>query len=423
MKFRVLKFKKVLLCCLCLPLLGLIPRTLPPTARAARISPALKNDLMTICNRVKHRTLEKFTTVYQDGRAFVATGDIDDAWIRDSTIQMRSYLHVKQLRPLVERFIKTLAFYLVQDPYANSFRRHYKKGSEMLRRGGWVATGNWEPDSHAYFIHFLCDFGFFQDTAVATALDLILDTLIVEQNHTASPYTYPELPNNGKGSAVKYTGLVWGGFRPSDDAQMYGYNIPVNMFLHSALTKLQRHMEDNRLWKLTRGIENGISKYGIVNGEYVYEVDGLGNYLLADDANIPSLLSMPLLNYTYFNTMAYAKTRSRILSASNPFYYKGSVFEGVGSPHTPSGSVWPLAVITRAMTSTDPDEIARQLEMLILMTEGSGSFHESVNVNNKDVWTRSDFCWADSAFVMLIQMLFPKECSTDDFQMNKLQYD
>lgn len=29
-----------------------------------------------------------------------------------------------------------------------------------------------------------------------------------------------ELPRGGKGSPTNYTGLVWGGFRPSDDGQV-----------------------------------------------------------------------------------------------------------------------------------------------------------------------------------------------------------
>ena len=54
---------------------------------------------------------------------------------------------------------------------------------------------------------------------------------------------------------------------------------------------------------LSNQIETGIQQYGIVRhplfGEiYAYETDGLGNYLLMDDANCPSLLSLPYLGYT-----------------------------------------------------------------------------------------------------------------------------
>lgn len=32
---------------------------------------------------------------------------------------------------------------------------------------------------------------------------------------------------------------------------------------------------------------------------FAYETDGFGSFLLMDDANIPSLLALPYLGYTY----------------------------------------------------------------------------------------------------------------------------
>ena len=41
--------------------------------------------------------------------------------------------------------------------------------------------------------------------------------------------------------------MIWSGFRPSDDANMYGYSIPSNMYAASALA---RSLEINRaIWK------------------------------------------------------------------------------------------------------------------------------------------------------------------------------
>ena len=42
--------------------------------------------------------------------------------------------------------------------------------------------------------------------------------------------------------------------------------------------------------------------YGIIRHEefgeiFAYEVDGMDNYVLMDDANVPSLLSIPYLGY------------------------------------------------------------------------------------------------------------------------------
>ncbi len=48
-------------------------------------------------------------------------------------------------------------------------------------------------------------------------------------------------------------------------------------------------------------VENALKKYAIINspqvGEiYAYEVNGFGSFNLMDDANVPSLLSLPYLN-------------------------------------------------------------------------------------------------------------------------------
>lgn len=58
---------------------------------------------------------------------------------------------------------------------------------------------------------------------------------------------------------------------------------------------------------------------------YCYEVDGLGNCNFMDDANIPSLLSLPYLDptYTSFDREIYHNTRRLILSKTNPFFFEG----------------------------------------------------------------------------------------------------
>ena len=54
--------------------------------------------------------------------------------------------------------------------------------------------------------------------------------------------------------------------------------------------------------KLASEMELGIQQHAIVHHPefgriYAYEVDGLGGSLLMDDANIPSLLSIPYIGY------------------------------------------------------------------------------------------------------------------------------
>lgn len=52
-----------------------------------------------------------------------------------------------------------------------------------------------------------------------------------------------------------------------------------------------------------------------------------------DDANVPSLLSMPYLGYCKKEDTLYQHTQSFILSHHNP-YYQGTCASGIGSPHT-----------------------------------------------------------------------------------------
>ena len=45
-------------------------------------------------------------------------------------------------------------------------------------------------------------------------------------------------------------------------------------------------------------IKQGIKEYGFAaDGSYAYEVNGLGSQYLMDDANVPSLMSLPYLGF------------------------------------------------------------------------------------------------------------------------------
>lgn len=77
----------------------------------------------------------------------------------------------------------------------------------------------------------------------------------------------------------------------------------------------------------------------------------MGNALTDfDDPNLPSLLAMPLLGFEY-DADVYAATRRRILSSNNKYYFEGSNFTGLGSPHTPDRYIWPLAHMVDALTT------------------------------------------------------------------------
>lgn len=103
----------------------------------------------------------------------------------------------------------------------------------------------------------------------------------------------------------------------------------------------------NELSVLATEVEEALKKYAIVSHPqygkvYALEVNGFGSYNLMDDANVPSLISMPYLDSVKNTDPVYIATRKMLLSSENPFFYKGKVAEGVGGPHVGKDMIWPL---------------------------------------------------------------------------------
>lgn len=405
------------------------------------------DELTALCGRCLWHSMATSVSVHgvPGSHVFVATGDIDDQWVRDSAVQLAVYLPRMgthpMLRQVIEGAIRTQAYYILSDPYANAFYRHWKpaaklKQSQRVRgKGGWTAERKYELDSGAYFLNLLHNYahtpGLFEperllsEPVLHDAALMMLKIWQTEQHHEAqSPYRFVELSNGGLGAPVAYTGMVWSAFRPSDDAAVYGYNIPGNMYAAGALSRLLAL--NKRLWKcpevkarasqLLADIRQGIRAHGIVAAAdgtrvYAYEVDGRGNALLDfDDPNLPSLLAMPLLGFDGYNTEVYANTRRRILGSSNPYHYSGSAFSGLGSPHTPPQYVWPLALMVQGLTSSDPNEQAALLRVLLRMQCGNGLMHESVHVSAPRRCTRPHFEWANALLVVAVEQLLGFDC-------------
>ncbi len=66
---------------------------------------------------------------------------------------------------------------------------------------------------------------------------------------------------------------------------------------------------------------------------YAFEVNGMGSANLMDDANVPSLLSLPYLGAVPVTDPVYQNTRKFLFSNDNPFYFKGKA-EKVSAGHT-----------------------------------------------------------------------------------------
>ena len=380
------------------------------------------------------------TTVQQsDGDTFVITGDIPAMWLRDSTAQVLHYLRFadhSEVADMVEGLLQRQADCILRDPYANSFNREEISGSphnrDLPRVSGWVWERKYEIDSLCYPLWLAEKFynktgrTAFLNEKFADAIRAILTVFRTEQNHSTSPYYFirtdcppsDTLTCEGRGEPVAVTGMTWSGFRPSDDACKYGYLVPSNLFAVRALKSAEKlaslaGWEDLAAQSAALGAEiaEGVRKHGLVEHPefgriYAYEVDGLGNANLMDDANVPSLLALPYLEVCEKDDPLYLRTRAFVLSSENPYYYQGSLARGIGSPHTPAGYIWPIALCVQAMTSPDVGEIANILKTLMNTHGGTGFMHESFDPNAPEQFTRDWFAWANSMFGELVFRLY-----------------
>lgn len=135
--------------------------------------------------------------------------------------------------------------------------------------------------------------------------------------------------------------------------------------------------------KLSSEVKTAIYKYGITYDAkgrkvFAYQVDGYGNALKMDDANVPSLLSLPFIGFVSTEDEIYKNTRELILNLDeNPYFFKGLAGEGVGGPHIGMKYIWPMSIITRAITSNNDTEITHCLTMLRDTTADTNFMHES----------------------------------------------
>lgn len=385
-------------------------------------------------------TLETTTELGEDGITFVFTGDIPAMWLRDSTAQVRHYLPFcgkhEELSRIIEGLIKRQLMYINIDGYANAFNKNPERlghTNDLTEQSPWIWERKYEVDSLCYPIQLIYLYWKMNgaihifDENLKMTLNRIMDIWKREQRHENSSYSFERkngvasdtLRNEGKSMPVNYTGMTWSGFRPSDDACKFGYLIPANMFAVVVLGYIIEFAvdiyHDEELEKkaidLRDDIEYGINTYGIydhpVYGKiYAYETDGFGNYNLMDDANVPSLLSIPYLGYRDKEDPIYKNTRKFILSEDNPYYYIGKYAEGIGSPHTPKGHIWPIALIMEGLTSSSNYEIEKIINILTSTDDDTGFMHESFNPDKPSIYTRAWFAWANSLFAELLYGIY-----------------
>lgn len=379
------------------------------------------------------------TMTWHEDRVFVITGDIPAMWLRDSSAQVLPFmrlLEVEQVRRTVTGLLREQWRCIRLDPYANAFNAgptgaHFDDDDLDLDPGVWERK--YEIDSLAFPVRLA--YRLWQDTRSTTHLDqrahdaceFIVSQWVTEQDHERSGYRHVRpsepvdtLPRDGRGAPVAVTGMTWSGFRPSDDATTYGYNVPAQLMAVSALRQVAEmatqvwHDEDlaRRARRLGADVEGATERLGVTEGRYLYEVDGLGGSLEMDDANMPSLLSLPLVSDVSVTDPVYQATRRWVLSPANPFYFRGRTASGVGSPHTPDGYVWHIALAVEGLTG-DLATARRCLEIILATDGGTGMTHESFDPDDPGRFTRPWFSWSNSMACELMMSIVERTAAGD----------
>ena len=379
------------------------------------------------------------TTVHFDGDddTFVYTGDIHAMWLRDSGAQVWPYVQLanqdprlkKMLAGVINRQFKCINI----DPYANAFNMGPTGGewmSDMTDMKPELHERKWEIDSLCYPIRLAYQYWKVTgDTSIfgeewIQAITNVLRTFKEQQRKEGNgPYKFQRkteraldtMTNNGLGNPVKPVGLIISAFRPSDDATTFQFLVPSNFFAVTSLRKsaeiLRKVNHNEKLAKecsdLAQEVETALQKYAVYNHPkygkiYAFEVDGFGNQLLMDDANVPSLLAMSYLGYEPESQEVADNTRKLILSEANPFYYAGTKLSGIGSPHTPVRYVWHISKAIEGLTAPTKEEKHQMIHELMATDGGTGLMHEGVFVDDPTVYTREWFSWANAMFCELV---------------------
>ena len=380
-----------------------------------------------------------------DGKpdTFVITGDIDAMWLRDSSAQVWPYLPLakddRNLRRMIEGVIRRQTSCILIDPYANAFLPdpHAAPLSwavhDKTDMHPGVGERKWEIDSLCYTVRLA--HGYWRNTGDTAPFDerwhraaqTIVKTFREQQRKNGpGPYSFQRESTtatetqflSGYGNPTRPIGLIHSMFRPSDDACLYPLFVPANLFAITALRYLAEMFEDvsrdrsnaSECRTLAQEIQQALDQDARIqtrrNGEiWAYEIDGYGNKLFMDDANAPSLLSLPYLDCCGIDDPLYRRTRAAVWSKENPYFFEGKAGQGIGGPHEGLGMIWPMSILMRAFTTNDENEILSCLRSIKATHAGTGFVHESFQQDDPRQFTRPWFAWANTLLGELLVRL------------------
>lgn len=389
----------------------------------------------------------------KESLTFVITGDIDAMWLRDSGAQVWTYLPYvnedPELKDMIRGVIREQFRLILRDPYANAFLEDpdaspvWASDQTLMKNG--IHERKYEIDSLCYPLRLA--YGYWKLTGDDTIFDdlflrtltAILDVFQEQQRmngnqHTSytfvrtTPALHDTTSNYGYGHPCKPCGLICSFFRPSDDSTIMPYLVPSNFFAESVLRKMAEVLGtmktsettetlQQRCFTMANQVHDALMKYAVVvtrkyGPVYAFEVDGFGGRVLMDDANAPSLLSLPYLcpELVSIDDPIYQNTRRMIWSDDNPYFFGEGIdgvngpeiVSGIGSQHTGLDNVWPMSLIMKGLTSNNLYEQQQLVQQLVATDGGTGFMHESFNPSDPSKFTRSWFAWANGLFGELV---------------------
>ena len=389
-------------------------------------------------------TTVHYRVVNGEDDTFVYTGDIPAMWLRDSGAQVWPYVQLcakdEHLRKMVRGVILRQLKCINIDRYANAFNDGPTGAgwqSDVTRMTKDVFERKYEIDSLCYPVRLAYwywlvtgDDSIFGEVWLQAAENIVKTFREQQRKDSLGPYrffrmtdrTYDTVGWNGYGAPVKPVGLIASVFRPSDDRTSLPFLVPSNFMAVSSLRKMAEiltkvHKGSGTLCtladectSLADEVETALRQYAVVDHPkygkiYAFEVDGFGNRLLMDDANVPSLLGMGYLGDIPLDDPIYQNTRRFVWSEDNPWFFRGKAGEGIGGPHIGYDMVWPMSIMMRCFTSQDDEEIRWCMRTLLKTDAGTGFIHESFHKDDAANYTRAWFAWQNTLFGELVLKL------------------
>ncbi len=375
-----------------------------------------------------------------DDDTFVYTGDIHAMWLRDSGAQVWPYVPFAKddepLRNMLRGVILRQWKCICIDPYANAFNDGPVGGEWQSDRTAMkpeLHERKYEIDSSCYPIRLAYaywkqtgDSSIFGDDWLKAIKNILKVFRTQQRKNGVGDYRFLRVTDrafdtqgwDGYGAPTKGVGLIASSFRPSDDATVLPFLVPSNFMAVSSLRKAAEILHDvNKnetlaleCRSLADEVEHALKHYAVVEHPkygkiYAYEVDGFGNHLLMDDANVPSLLAMGYLGDVDIHDPIYQNTRRFVWSEDNPCFFRGKAGEGIGGPHIGRDYVWPMSIMMKCFTAQDDEEIKDCMRMLLSTDAGTGLIHESFHKDDATNFTRPWFAWQNSLFGELVLKL------------------